>query len=105
MPSLFTPQANNSQPKADLLAIDPGYRYFGYSLFKGAAIEKAGLCVAEKAEDWERWTGQLCSGQLCSQHFGSIAEVAFESLTATEACGAADSIQSGQQGQRPRHRQ
>lgn len=66
MPSPST--TTNPLPRADLLAIDPGYRYFGYSLFEGPAITKAGLCTAEKSEDWERWTGQ-------PPNFLSLAEI------------------------------
>ncbi len=61
MPSPSTLQTSLSQNQnltADLLAIDPGYRYFGYSLFNQSSIQKAGLCVAEEAEEWDRWTGQ-----------------------------------------------
>lgn len=53
------PLPHSQSPRsATLLAIDPGYRYFGYSIFCGPAIAKAGLSQADKAEDWDRWTGQ-----------------------------------------------
>lgn len=54
---MFSPRSP-APTGATLLAIDPGYRYFGYSIFRDTSILKAGLSVAEKSEDWDRWTGQ-----------------------------------------------
>lgn len=58
--SLHSTQVPNNlqKPKVNLLAIDPGYRYFGYSVFNDSTIVSADLSSAEKAEDWDRWTGQ-----------------------------------------------
>lgn len=49
---------NPPKEKATLLAIDPGYRYFGYSIFGGKKILKAGLSKALESDAWDRWTGQ-----------------------------------------------
>lgn len=45
------------KPKADLLTIDPGFRYFAYSIFYNKEIELADLSKT-KSEDWGAWTGQ-----------------------------------------------
>jgi hypothetical protein len=45
------------KPKADLLTIDPGFRYFAYSIFSEKEIAYADISKT-KSEDWEAWTGQ-----------------------------------------------
>jgi len=56
---LQSPFRPNPPPnKATLLAIDPGYRYFGYSIFAGNDILQAGLSKALESDEWDRWNGQ-----------------------------------------------
>lgn len=44
-------------PKAHLLSIDPGFRYFGFAVLNTKELLHAGLSKTE-SEDWERWSGQ-----------------------------------------------
>lgn len=55
---MHSPSSPNNLPQASLLAIDPGFRYLGFSVFNRGELVKAGLSKAEDEEDWDRWTNQ-----------------------------------------------
>lgn len=42
---------------ANLLSIDPGFRYFGFALFSEGSLIRAGLSKTS-SEKWEVWEGQ-----------------------------------------------
>lgn len=50
-------QRLNSSSPADLISIDPGFRYFGYSIFSENKIIYADLSKVE-SDQWEAWEGQ-----------------------------------------------
>jgi len=43
--------------KADFISIDPGFRYFAYSIFHEGKIVKADL-IKTKSQQWDKWTNQ-----------------------------------------------
>lgn len=45
-------------PRATLLSIDPGFRYFGFAVFgEASTLVHAGLSETKK-DQWEAWSGQ-----------------------------------------------
>ena len=46
-------------PRATLLSIDPGFRYFGFAVFTDSTLVHAGLSETKQDQDpWEAWRGQ-----------------------------------------------
>jgi hypothetical protein len=52
------PPAEAKLTRANLLTIDPGFRYFAYAVFSDQVLQHADLVRAHKVDEWEVWTRQ-----------------------------------------------